>query len=59
MNNDGTIPRAYGLPKIHKMGYPLRIIVTSVNSPLYNLAYYLHLIIKKSIPAALSHIDII
>jgi len=54
MNNDDTIPRTCGLPKIHKTGHPLRI--SSINSPLYNLAYYLRLIIKKSIPAALSNI---
>jgi len=33
MNNDGIISRAYSLPKIHKTGHPLRIIVSSVNSP--------------------------
>jgi len=29
--------RAYGLPKIHKSGLPLRIIVSSSGSPLHNL----------------------
>ncbi|XP_011686449.1 PREDICTED: uncharacterized protein LOC105449146 [Wasmannia auropunctata] len=56
LNTDGSIPRAYGLPKIHKTGYPLRIIVSSINSPLYNLAQFLHLTIKNSIPEADSHV---
>jgi len=34
---DGLLPRAYGLSKIHKQGYPLRIIVSSIGSPLYSL----------------------
>jgi len=31
----------YGLLKIHKQGYPLRIIISSMDSPLRNLANYL------------------
>ena len=46
---DGIIPRAYGLTKIHKQNYPLRIIVSSLNSPLYNLSLFLHNIITDSI----------
>jgi len=34
---DGLLPRAYGFPKLHKVGYPLRIIVSSIKSPLYAL----------------------
>jgi len=48
---DGLIPRAYGLPKIHKKGAPLRIIVSSINStlqPLAVYAVYLHKILNKS-----------
>jgi len=51
---DGLLLRAYGLPKLHKDGYPLRIIVSSLKSPLYELACFLHNIIKNSIPEALS-----
>ncbi|EFN60764.1 hypothetical protein EAG_12834, partial [Camponotus floridanus] len=47
---DGVLPRAYGLPKIHKKNNPLRIIVSSKNTPLYGLAKFLHDIIYKSIP---------
>ncbi|XP_025264619.1 uncharacterized protein LOC112637990 [Camponotus floridanus] len=47
---DGVLPRAYGLPKIHKKNNPLRIIVSSKNTPLYGLAKFLHDIIYKSVP---------
>ncbi|XP_020299368.1 uncharacterized protein LOC109863521, partial [Pseudomyrmex gracilis] len=50
------LPRAYGLPKIHKNGYPLRIIVSSVGTPLHNLASFLHKIIYKNSPLARSHV---
>jgi len=46
--SDGPLPRAYGLPKIHKPDNPLRIIVSSTNSPLYSLAEYSHNIQKHS-----------
>jgi len=53
---DGTLPRAYGLPKLHKEGFPLRVIISSLNSPLYELACYLHKIIKDSVPEATSYV---
>ena len=34
-------PQLYGLPKIHKPEVPLRPIVSSINSPTYNLAKFL------------------
>lgn len=40
-------PRLYGLPKIHKEGIPLRPIVSSINSPSYNLSKYLGQILKQ------------
>jgi len=40
---------AYGLPKIHKTDYPLRIIVSSLGSPLHNLASYLQKILQESL----------
>jgi len=52
-----TLPRAYGLPKIHKAGYPLRIIVSSTGSPLYSLAIFLHKILTKSLPPHFSQIN--
>ena len=47
--SDGELPRSYGLPKIHKTNTPLRIIVSSINSPFYKLAIFLKDIIKKSL----------
>lgn len=56
LSSDGILPRAYGLPKVHKKDCPLRIIISSVNSPLYKLALYLHKILNNSIPVPDSHI---
>jgi len=54
--SNAILPRAYGLPKIHKAGYPLRIIVSSTGSPLHNLALFLHRILVKSLPPYFSQI---
>lgn len=48
--SDGVLPRAYALPKIHKDSCPLRIIISSLNRPLYDFAFYLHNVISKSLP---------
>jgi len=55
--NDGLLPRAYGLPKIHKPDCLFRIIVSSLDSSLYNLATFLHKILIKDIPATDSHLN--
>ncbi|XP_020299356.1 uncharacterized protein LOC109863510, partial [Pseudomyrmex gracilis] len=55
-DSKAILPRAYGLPKIHKEGHPLRIIVSSVGTPLHRLASFLHKIIYKSLPFARSHV---
>ncbi|XP_025262217.1 uncharacterized protein LOC112637212 [Camponotus floridanus] len=54
---DGTLPRAYSLPKIHKTNIPFRLIVSSINSPLYSLALFLHKVMIKNFPIAPSHIN--
>ncbi|XP_018399984.1 PREDICTED: uncharacterized protein LOC108777557 [Cyphomyrmex costatus] len=54
--SDGMLPRAYGLPKIHKPDCPLRIIVSSIGSPLHSLASFLHEILYETIPVADSNI---
>jgi len=59
LSNDKILPRAYALPKIHKQDCSFRIIVFSINSPLYSLAVFLHNIIIKTIPKADSHIEIL
>jgi len=45
------------LPKIHKPNNPLRIIISSNDSPLYFLAKHLHKIITDNIPKTSSHIE--
>ncbi|EFN72054.1 hypothetical protein EAG_00139, partial [Camponotus floridanus] len=57
MHSDGVLSRAYGLPKIHKPDCPLRIIVSSVNSPLHSFATYFHNILYDNLPVANSHIS--
>ncbi|XP_070152506.1 uncharacterized protein [Polyergus mexicanus] len=54
---DGVLSRTYGVPKIHKTGHPLRVIVSSTNTPLYELAAFLHNTINSSIPTTSSHIN--
>lgn len=54
---DRVLPRPYGVPKIHKLGCPLRIILSSTNISLYELIAFLHNIIYSSIPTAASHIN--
>ncbi len=39
--NNGFAPKIYGLPKLHKPGILLRPIVSTINSPLYNISKYL------------------
>jgi len=53
---NGNLPRCYGLPKIHKKDVPLRIVVSSVGSPMYEVAKFLHNIINSSIKKPNSHI---
>jgi len=55
--NDGLLPRAYGLPKVHKPDCPFKIIVSSLDSSLYNLATFLHKILIKNIPVTDSHLN--
>ncbi|XP_011705916.1 PREDICTED: uncharacterized protein LOC105461126 [Wasmannia auropunctata] len=54
--SDTSLPKAYGLPKIHKKDVPLRIIVSSVNSAVNPLATFLHEIISKSTTPTNSHV---
>ena len=53
---EGSLPRAYGLPKIHKNGCPLRIIVSTKDTPLHGFAEFLHKILYRALPKAKSHI---
>jgi len=40
--SDGNLPRAHGLPKIHKPSFTFRFIISSIDSPTHSLANYLH-----------------
>lgn len=54
--HNGTIPKYYALPKIHKDGIPLRPIVSSRGSPFYNLCKHYHNILKHITGHRDSHI---
>ncbi|XP_044754436.1 uncharacterized protein LOC123313562 [Coccinella septempunctata] len=41
-------PRIYGNPKVHKQGYPIRPIISSINSPLNKLSEYVANILKAA-----------
>lgn len=40
-NSNPSVPRIYGLPKIHKPGNKMRFIVSNINSPSHNVAKFL------------------
>lgn len=44
---NAAIPKAYGLPKIHKTGIPLRPVIASYESPGYKASKYLANILKN------------
>ncbi|VDM02726.1 unnamed protein product, partial [Schistocephalus solidus] len=44
---DSRIARAYGLPKVHKLDVPLRIILPLIGSPTYNIAKWLYRHLKQ------------
>jgi len=54
-SSDSILPRAYGLPKIHKINTPFRLIVSSVNTALYSLASFLHEILTNSSDNSCQH----
>lgn len=45
--NNANCPRIYGNPKIHKEHFPLRPIVSSINSPAYKLSKHLTYILNN------------
>ena len=53
---DTMLSRIYGLPKIHKLGYPLRPVVSSISSPIYFLSQQYDQMLKNSISKPKSHI---
>lgn len=56
-SSDSILPKAYGLPKIHKEGNTYRIVVSTVNTALYRFAGFLQKLLKDNIPVANSHVN--
>lgn len=54
--SDSDLAKAYGLPKIHKPGYPLRPIISCVDTPFVFLSKFLSLILKTTLPIPKSRI---
>jgi len=54
--SDGNLPRAYGLPKIHKPGLKFRLIISTIDSPTHSLEEFLHKIISKNVIKPSSHV---
>ena len=52
-----SLPKAYGLPKVHKKDYPLRPIISTINSPIHWLSKILYNSLKHCIQKPKSHID--
>ena len=48
--NNTIIPRIYGLPKIHKQNFPLRPVVSLINTPTYYMSKFFEKILRKSLP---------
>lgn len=53
--NNTIIPKAYGLIKIHKQNYPVRIIVSALNSPIYSFDKCISLLFDKHFPLPASN----
>ena len=54
----GTVsPKFYGLPKLHKPGIPLRLIVSSTGTATYNTAKELARILKPLVGSSIHHVQ--
>ena len=49
--------KAYGLIKIHKQGFPVRPIISTINSPTYNLSKFFSQFLQSKLKKPKSHID--
>ena len=54
--NNTNLPRIYGLPKIHKENFPLRPVVSLINTPTYNMSKTFANIFKDSLPSPKSQV---
>jgi len=55
-SSDSLLPKAYSLPKIHKVNASLRIIISSINTALYPLGKFLNKILSDNIPLTKYHV---
>ena len=46
VRHNAIAPKIYGVVKIHKPGCPLRPVVSTINSPIYNLSRYMGTILR-------------
>ena len=49
--------KAYGLIKIHKQGFSVRPIISTINSPTYNLSKFFSQFLQSKLKKTKSHID--
>jgi len=54
--SDRDLSKSYGHSKVHKDGYPLRMIVSCINSPLFNLSTFLKDLLIKAIKKNVNYI---
>ena len=52
-----SISKAYDLNKIHKTGFPVRPIISTVNSPTYNVSKFFAKFLQHSLKLPASHFD--
>nr|XP_034826501.1 uncharacterized protein LOC117983968 [Maniola hyperantus] len=54
--HNSTSPKIYGLPKIHKLNWPLRPIVSQIDSPTYKVSRHMATILKPFTGNTSSHV---
>ena len=54
--NNTILSRIYGLPKIHKQNFPLRPVVSLINTLTYYMSKIFATILKKSLPVPNSQV---
>ena len=52
-----NIPKPYGLVKIHKDGFPIRPIMSAINSSLYNISKFFTQFLTKNLKKPSCHVD--
>ena len=57
ISNKYTIARAYGLVKIHKTNFPVRPIISAINTPTYYLSKMLAKFLFNNLKRPSSHVN--